>query len=148
MTKVGCIPTTELSLERELIEAWRTLNEDARLFAFNMIRNACKSQLAEKRRAERKKNSKLPPNVFEISKARADLRVVPEKIAHDTVSALEQMLAEAKYGKILGMAYAVIYRERTYIVDATDEVRRSATFARGMVACLDDELAKLIDGDE
>jgi hypothetical protein len=69
--------------------------------------------------------------------------MLPAPLPDDTVGALSQLLTDAKRGKILGMAFTVMYRGRTYVVDATDEVRRNPTFARGMLAELDDELARL-----
>ncbi|MGH8128411.1 MAG: hypothetical protein ACRETC_08595 [Gammaproteobacteria bacterium] len=147
MAKADIISNNELPLERELIEAWRALNERGRQITVELAQHL-REQLARDRRAARKKTAKLPSNVCEISKAGTALRVVPAKIPDDTVGALVNLLAQARCGMVLGMAFAVMYRDRTYIVDATDEARRSPTFTRGMIAYLDGELEKLVNGDE
>jgi len=67
-------------------------------------------------------------------------RCVPDSLSSDTVAALESLLVDARAGKLLGMAFAAMYRDRTFVVNATGEAHRNPVFARGMVACLDDRL--------
>lgn len=74
-------------------------------------------------------------------------RVVSDNLPTETVAVLTELLNQAKRKRILGIAFAVMYRGGTYIVNATDEARRSHTFARGMVAELDDELARQMHGE-
>ena len=64
----------------------------------------------------------------------------------DAIAALEQLLAEAKAGRVIGLAYVVMRQGYDYDVGAAGETRRSPTFTRGMLCLLDDELAKLIRG--
>lgn len=71
-------------------------------------------------------------------------RLVNDDISHETVEALEQLLAEARAGKILGFAYVAMRKRREFIGDAAGEAYRNPTFARGMVAALDDHLAELV----
>jgi len=71
-------------------------------------------------------------------------RLVPNKISPDTVRALEELLADARSGRMIGIAYAAMYRSRHYIVNAAGEARRNPTFARGMVAALDDRLGDTV----
>lgn len=71
-------------------------------------------------------------------------RPVSDDLPTETVAALTELLTQAKQRRILGMTFAVMYRGGTYIVNATDEARRSPTFSRGMVAELDDELARMM----
>lgn len=71
-------------------------------------------------------------------------RPIPDELPTETVAALAELLEQAKGGRVLGMAFAVMYRGGTYIVNATDEARRSPTFSRGMIAELDDEMARIM----
>ena len=67
-----------------------------------------------------------------------------DTISHDTVVAMEQLLAEARNGEIIGFAFAAMRKRRKYITNTTGEARRNPTFARGMVAALDDELRDMV----
>lgn len=71
-------------------------------------------------------------------------RLVPDKISEHTVTALEELLAEARKGRIIGVGFIAIYRERKYIVNTAGEARRSPTFTRGALQALDDELSRMI----
>lgn len=70
-------------------------------------------------------------------------RLVSRAVSHDTVRALESMLEAARGGELIGMAYAAMFRERKYLVNATGEAYRNPTFSRGMLRDLDDELGRL-----
>lgn len=72
--------------------------------------------------------------------------LVPDTISNETVECLEQLLHYAKSGEVNGIAYAAMLRRRHYIVDTAGEAHRNATFARGMVAALDDQLSNRIRG--
>lgn len=72
--------------------------------------------------------------------------LLPDYVSHDTVDCLKQLLAQAKRGELIGMAYAAMLKRRAYIVNTAGEAHRSPTFARGMVAALDDQLAGRIRG--
>ena len=61
---------------------------------------------------------------------------VDESLSHDTILALEVLLEKAKRGDIIGMAYAVMNRKRSYNVDSTGEMYRNATYALGTVVVL------------
>lgn len=74
--------------------------------------------------------------------------LIPDSISHDTRACLEQLKAEAEAGDVIGIAYAVMYRGRHYIVNTAGELHRNPTFARGAVAVLDDELSRMIWRDE
>lgn len=73
------------------------------------------------------------------------IRLVVEHVSSDTVRALEQLLLDARAGRIVGLAYVAMHKVYDYTVDAAGECRRSPTLARGMLARLDDELSKLTD---
>lgn len=72
--------------------------------------------------------------------------LVPDRVSHDTVEALKLLLRQARRGEIIGLAYAAMLKRRAYIVNTTGEAYESATFTRGMVAALDDQLAGRIRG--
>lgn len=72
---------------------------------------------------------------------RPPYRLVGDQISPETIAALEQLLAQARTGRLIGIAFAGMYKERAYFTDAAGECRRNPTFARGMVQALDDRLA-------
>lgn len=66
--------------------------------------------------------------------------IEPDALSRDTVECLEQLLERAKRGEIIGLAFAAMCRRRRYFLDTAGEAHRNPTFARGMIAALDDEL--------
>lgn len=78
---------------------------------------------------------------------RAPYLLVPDTLSHDTIQCLEAMLDEARRGQLIGIAFGAIFKRRTYIVNSAGEAYHSPTFARGIVAALDDELSARIRGD-
>jgi hypothetical protein len=72
--------------------------------------------------------------------------LAPDSISHDTVEALQTLLKDAQRGEIIGVAFAVMYKGRDYIVNTAGEAHRSPTFARGMVQALDDHLMHKVHG--
>jgi hypothetical protein len=62
----------------------------------------------------------------------------------DTVTALEDLLAEARAGRLIGFAYVAMHHHQDYKVGMAGETKSSPTFTRGMLHLLDDELAALI----
>jgi len=77
---------------------------------------------------------------------RAPYSLVPDTISKDTVECLEQLLAAARKGQVLGLAYAAMMKRREYIVNTAGEAHRNPTFARGMLAALDDQLGEKVKG--
>lgn len=67
--------------------------------------------------------------------------LISDSISTDTVKCLEQLLAEARRGEVVGLAFAAMLRRRAYIVNTAGEAHRNPSFARGMVAALDDQLS-------
>ncbi len=67
-------------------------------------------------------------------------RLIPGHISHETISALEQLLSQARRGELLGIAFCAMYRGRRYIVDTTGEAERNPTFTLGMLRALDFKL--------
>lgn len=70
-------------------------------------------------------------------------RLVPDALSHDTVELLEQLLDEARRGRILGLAFVAMYKRREFIANTAGEAYRNPVFARGMVAALDDHLGDM-----
>lgn len=71
-------------------------------------------------------------------------RLVHQDLSHETVQALEHLLREAQRGRIIGVAFVAMTKRREYLADTTGEAFRNPTFARGMLASLDDHLAELV----
>ena len=71
-------------------------------------------------------------------------RLVPDALSHDTVEAIEELLAQARSGQIIGIAFVAMYKRRHYIANSAGEAYRNPTFTRGMVGALDDQLAQLM----
>lgn len=67
-------------------------------------------------------------------------RLVPDDLSHDTVAALQSLLDDAKEGRVIGVAFAAMYKRREFIVNTAGEAHRNPVFTRGMLACLNDTL--------
>jgi hypothetical protein len=73
-------------------------------------------------------------------------RLVPDTLSTDTEEALTQLLDLARRGELIGVAFAGMLKQRRYFVNTAGEAHRNPTFARGMVAALDDELGTRMRG--
>lgn len=82
-----------------------------------------------------------------MSTRQQPFKLVPDDGSRDTVECLEHLLEQARAGEVIGLAYAVIMRRRNFRVNACGEAHRSPTFARGVLATLDDELSARIHGN-
>jgi hypothetical protein len=71
-------------------------------------------------------------------------RLVREEAPHDVVADLRNLLERAERGEVIGVAYAAMTKQRGFVVNTSGEAHRNPTFARGMLAALDDELAQRI----
>jgi hypothetical protein len=74
------------------------------------------------------------------------LRLVPDAVSMDTIACLNLLLRRAHRGEVIGLAYCAMLKQRAYIVDTAGVAHDSPTFARGMVAALDDSLSAKIGG--
>lgn len=72
--------------------------------------------------------------------------LVPDTVSTDTVECLKQLLEHAKSGEVIGIAFAAMLKKRGYIANTAGEAHRNPTWARGMVAALDDQLSLRIRG--
>lgn len=70
--------------------------------------------------------------------------LVPDSVSTDTVRCLQTLLRRARSGEVIGLAYCAMLKQRAYIVNTAGVAHDSPTFARGMVAALDDSLANRI----
>ena len=59
-----------------------------------------------------------------------------DTISHDTVEALQTLLDKAKQGDVIGIAYSVMNKKRSYHVDSAGELHRNPTFAIGTIVVL------------
>lgn len=72
--------------------------------------------------------------------------LIVDTLSTDTVTCLEELLAHARKGELIGVAFAGMLKRRGYIVNSAGEAHRNPTFARGMLAALDDHMAMRIRG--
>lgn len=72
-------------------------------------------------------------------------RLVPDRVSRGTVRALEQLLADARRGELIGIGFVGMYRQREYVANVAGEAKRNPTFTRGMLRALDDELGRLVN---
>ena len=70
-------------------------------------------------------------------------RLAQEMLSHDTIEALRVLLEEAERGDILGMAFVVMHKRRSFTVDATGEARRNPIWSIGALAMLDEHLRRM-----
>lgn len=70
--------------------------------------------------------------------------LVPDDLPTETIALLERLLDMAKRRELIGLAFAAMFMDRNYIVNAAGEAHRNPTFSRGMCAALDDQLAKRV----
>lgn len=70
--------------------------------------------------------------------------LLPDVVSTDTVECLQLLLRRAKAGEVIGLAFAAMLKQRAFIVNTTGEAHASPTFARGMVAALDDQLSESV----
>lgn len=70
--------------------------------------------------------------------------LIPDTVSTDTVECLQLLLKRAKRGEVIGLAYCAMLKQRAYIVNTAGTAHESPTFARGMVAALDDSLSNRI----
>lgn len=71
-------------------------------------------------------------------------RLVHDEISHDTIEALESLLALAKAGEVTGIAFGCTLKRMRYITNVAGYCYSNPTFARGMIAFLGDQLATLV----
>lgn len=74
-------------------------------------------------------------------------RLVPDDVSHDTIEATRYLANAAQRGEVIGIAFAVALKGRKFWVNSAGECYRNPTFARGMVAALDDELSDRVWGN-
>lgn len=70
--------------------------------------------------------------------------LVPDRVSTDTVECLKLLLQRARKGDVIGLAYCAVLKQRAYIVNVAGVAYDSPTFARGMVAALDDQLSESV----
>ena len=74
--------------------------------------------------------------------------LIPDAVSTDTVECLRQLLKRARTGEVIGLAFCAMLKRRAYIVNTAGVAYDSPTFARGMVAALDDSLSNRIHNRE
>jgi len=72
--------------------------------------------------------------------------LISDTVSTDTVECLQLLLRRARKGEVIGLAFCAMLKQRAYIVNTAGVAHDSPTFARGMVAALDDELGTRMRG--
>ena len=72
------------------------------------------------------------------------LRLVPPPRSIDTIKTLEHLLAEAKAGHLIGLAWISLHPGHGYNVDVTGEAAHDPEFVLGLTKVLETQLEKLI----
>lgn len=72
--------------------------------------------------------------------------LVRDQVSRDVLETAEQLLDAVRAGQIVGIAFGVALRGKRYFVNVTGTLARDPTFARGVVAALDDELMGMVQG--
>lgn len=72
--------------------------------------------------------------------------VVRDHVSGSLVALLEQVLDQARMGAVTGAVIGLSLKGRRYHVNVAGALVRDPTFARGIVAALDDELAAIVHG--
>jgi hypothetical protein len=62
----------------------------------------------------------------------------------DLIRAAEDILADIRAGRTIGLAWIAMHKTYDYSVDIAGETKRSPTLTRGMLHLLDDELSQII----
>lgn len=68
-------------------------------------------------------------------------KLIPDAISKDTVECVETLLKHALTGRMLGIAYVAMYKDRKYVVNTAGECHRNRVFTRGMLADLHESLS-------
>lgn len=69
-----------------------------------------------------------------------------DHISRDLVEAFEQLTEGVRQGVIVGAVFGIALKGRRYHVNVAGSLARDPTFARGIVAALDDELMGMVQG--
>lgn len=69
------------------------------------------------------------------------LKLVPDPQDLETVETLTLLLAQAKAGKIIGMAYVALHHHHEYSADIVGCVLESPLLSRGICRALEDSIA-------
>ena len=75
---------------------------------------------------------------------RRPFTLLRDDISTDTIECLSTLLAQAKKGEVIGLAFIAILKRRNYVVNTAGEAHRNPTFTRGCVCALDDELGRRV----
>jgi hypothetical protein len=73
-------------------------------------------------------------------------QLVRDQVSHDLAQAITTLHEAVQAGHIVGLAFGVALRGRRYFVNTAGTLTRDPTFARGIIAALDDELSRMVQG--
>lgn len=73
-------------------------------------------------------------------------KLVRDHISHELAEAFDQLAELVRDGTVVGAVFGVALRGKKYHVNVAGTLARDPTFARGVVAALDDELMAMVQG--
>lgn len=79
---------------------------------------------------------------------RPPFALIADTVSNDTIEALETMLEDAKRGKIIGIAFGVMLKNRRFYVNTAGEAHRNPGFSLQMTRMLDDQLVTRVRGEQ
>lgn len=75
---------------------------------------------------------------------RSPFVLIADGLSHDTIEALEQILAAARRGEVIGIAFGVMLKSRRFYVNTAGEAHRNPGFSLQMARMLDDQLVQRV----
>jgi hypothetical protein len=87
-----------------------------------------------------------PEGQVNSSAAGVKMHLVRDQVSRDLLQTCVQLLEAVQAGHVTGIAFACTLKGKKYFVNVSGALERDPTFARGVVAALDDELSRMVQG--
>jgi hypothetical protein len=78
--------------------------------------------------------------------AGVNVQLVRDHVSRDLLQTCVQLLEAVQEGHITGLAFACSMKGKKYFVNVSGALATDPTYARGVVAALDDELSRMVQG--
>ena len=88
------------------------------------------------------KRTKGDSKVIPLQGRAVELRIMPPHISTATVTALADLLEQAKAGRVVGLVYAAIKAGGSYQGDVVGMAETHPVYTRGLLAMLQDRVAE------
>jgi hypothetical protein len=104
-----------------------------------------RSDPGERQRVESEEDHD-PEGQVNSSAAGVKMHLVRDHVSRDLLQTCVQLLEAVKEGHITGLAFGCVMKGKRYFVNVSGSLAKDPTFARGVVAALDDELGRMVQG--